>query len=167
MSKRGITPKKYLVLENIRSVHNVGSIFRTADAIGVEKIYLIGYTPAPLDRFGKVRSDLHKSALGAENEIKWENIKEENTVELLSKLKKEGIRIIALEQDVTSKNYKEINDFKNRNSVALVLGNEVEGVTDKILNVADQIMEIPMKGKKESLNVSVSAGIAMYAIFDI
>ena len=152
--------KKVIILDDIRSVFNVGSVFRTADALGVEKIFLCGTTPAPLDRFGRVRNDLAKVALGAEKNIAWEYAK--NTITILKKLKKEKFQIIAIEQDKRSI---DIQKVKAKNSVALVLGNEVDGIDKKILKCADVIAEIPMRGKKESLNVGVAFGIAGYVIF--
>ncbi len=154
-------PKKdiYLVLHNIRSLHNVGSVFRTADAAGVKKIYLTGYTPAPLDRFGKIRPEIKKTALGAEKFVKWEHYK--NISILLKKLKKEKIRLIAVEQDNKAVNYK---NLKINYPLALIFGNEVRGLSQQILKKCDKIVEIPMHGKKESLNVSVAAGIVLFSL---
>lgn len=153
--------KLVLVLDNIRSVHNVGAIFRTADAAGVDKIYLCGYTPTPLDRFGRVRKDLHKAALGAEKTVTWEAC---HDISIQAReLKKEGYIIVALEQDPNSVDYK---IFKPKGKVALVLGNEIDGVSREVLELADKIIEIPMKGKKESLNVSVAAGVALFHLAD-
>lgn len=151
-----------LILDNIRSVENVGAIFRTADAVGIDKIYLCGITPCPTDRFGKKRNDLAKSALGAEEFVNWEYI--ENILTLVKKLKKENYKIIALEQDKKSKHYSKIK-LNNRN--AFVLGNEVDGVNKNILKIVDEIAEIPMRGEKESLNVSVATGVFLYGILKI
>ena len=153
--------KKVVVLDNIRSVHNVGSIFRTSDALGIDKIYLCGCTPTPIDRFGRDRKDLAKVALGAEKDIKWEYAKD--TAELIKKLKKEKYQIITVEQAENSVDYKKI---RPSNQVALVMGEEVKGMTKKVLELADIIAEIPMHGNKESLNVSVAFGIAGYRIFE-
>lgn len=153
--------KTYLILHNIRSTHNVGSIFRTADAVGATKIYLTGYTPAPLDRFGRPRKDIAKVALGAQMSVLWEHFP--NIKTLLKKFKEEKIEIIALEQAENSIDYK---TFKPRNSLALILGNEVGGIEKSILKLCDKVIEIPMSGEKESLNVSVSAGIALFRIID-
>ncbi len=150
-----------LVLDNIRSAHNVGAIFRTADAAGVEKIYLIGTTPAPIDRFGRTRPDIQKTALGAEKSVAWEHVS--NTEPFLKQLKKEGVTILALEQHEKSKDYKKI---KLKGATALIVGNEVEGIPESILKKADHIIEIPMRGKKESLNVSVATGIALFRLLD-
>ena len=159
----------YLVLDNIRSAYNVGSIFRTADGAGVSKIFLCGYTPTPIrfERFdlgSSKRSNLEenkiaKTSLGAEKYVPWEQYKQ--TWRLLEKLKKDEISIIALEQTKKSIDYRK---FKPKFPLALVLGNEVGGLSKKILKYADKIIEIPMRGKKESLNVSVAAGIALYEI---
>lgn len=149
----------YLVLHNIRSVYNTASIFRTADGAGVKKIYLTGYTPKPIDEFKKIRIDFHKISLGAENNVKWEYKRDINKI--IDSLKKEGINFIALEQSKISINYKK---FKPKFPCALIAGNEVNGITKKILNKCDAIIEIPMAGEKESLNVSVAAGIAAYEI---
>lgn len=151
-----------LILHNIRSVENVGAIFRTADAAGINKIYLVGYTPAPLDRFGRKRKDLAKSALGAEEFVKWEQKK--NILPLLAKLKQEKYFVIAVEQDKKSVDYKKVK-IKNKN--AFIVGAEVEGIPQNILKKCDIIAEIPMRGKKESLNVSVATGIVLFNILKI
>jgi tRNA G18 (ribose-2'-O)-methylase SpoU len=159
--------KTVLVLPDIRSLHNVGSIFRTADAAGVSRILITGYTPCPTDAFGRARKEIAKTALGAELSIPWEYIKQ--TKKAISKLKEEGYRIIALEQDKKSKGYRDEGVIRHAtsSSVALVLGNEVEGVSRSILKECDDIVEIPMRGKKESLNVSVALGIALFGILDL
>ena len=150
-----------LILHNIRSVHNVGSIFRTADAAGISKILLSGYTPAPLDRFNLPRKDFAKVSLGAEKTIPWQQTK--TFAQAVKLLKKENYFIAAIEQDKRSTPLFEFTPPKNQ-SLALVLGNEVRGVSPSSLKLCDAILEIPMRGKKESLNVSVSAGIAMYTL---
>lgn len=150
-----------LVLDNIRSVHNVGSIFRTADAAGVSKIYLCGTTPSPIDRFGRKRSDIHKSALGAEEYLDWEYV--ENTEDLIKKLRKDRFSVIALEQDERSMDYKKVAPGQN---TAVILGPEVTGISKEILDLCDIIAEIPMKGKKESLNVSVATGVLLFNLMD-
>ena len=151
-----------IVLDNIRSVYNVGSIFRTADAAGVDIIYLCGYTPQPIDRFGRARADLAKVALGAEKTIEWKHF--ENTTETLKKLKENNFTIIAIEQAENSTDYKKV---KVSEQTAFVFGNEPNGISKEVLEKCDIIAEIPMKGEKESLNVSVSAGIALFRILDI
>ncbi len=147
------------ILLDIRSVENVGAMFRTADAVGVDKIYLVGYTPTPLDRFGRKRGDMAKSALGAEELVPWEHIK--SITPLLSKLRKQGFQTIAIEQAKNSINYKKV---KSKAKNAFIVGNEVSGIPKNILNKCNLIAEIPMRGGKESLNVATSFGIALYGI---
>ena len=148
------------VLVDIRSALNVGSIFRTADAAGFEKVYLTGITPEPIDQFGRPRSDIAKVALGAEKSLAWEKAK--TPARLIEKLKKNGYFILALEQSDRSLSF---NKFKPKTEkLALLLGNEVTGLPKKILALADAAIEIPMLGKKESLNVSVAFGIAAYQL---
>lgn len=151
------------ILHNIRSNHNVGSIFRTADAVGCQKLYLCGITPAPIDRFGLPNKALAKVALGAEKTVLWEQAK--STLAVLEKLKQGGYTIIAIEQDkkaisLFSQSLKRLAKRK----IALILGAEVDGLPPKILAKADVIVEIPMRGKKESLNVAVAFGIAVYQL---
>lgn len=151
-----------LILHDIRSSENVGAMFRTADAAGVGKIYLTGYTPTPLDRFGRINKKVAKAALGAERDVLWE--KNESISLLLKQLKKNKVTIIALEQDTKAIDYKKV---KTTGDTALIVGNEVDGVSKDALKMCDQIVEIPMKGKKESLNVSVALGIALFRILHI
>lgn len=151
----------YVILNDIRSIHNVGSIFRTSDAVGVSKIFLTGYTPTPHDRFGRPRKDLAKVALGAEESIPWEY--EKSALALIKKLKKEGVMVVAIEQSSRSVNYKKV---VIKYPVAFVYGNEVDGIAPSILKECDAVAEIPMAGKKESLNVSVSAGITLFGMLD-
>jgi 23S rRNA (guanosine2251-2'-O)-methyltransferase len=148
-----------LILPDIRSALNVGAIFRTADAIGISKIYLTGYTPRPTDKFGRIQKDIAKSALGAETWVPWEY--NEDLIKLISKLKKDGFKII--EQDKKAVDYKKI---KIIDKLALIVGREVEGLDKKTLKKCDSIIHIPMYGKKESLNVSVATGIALYRLLD-
>ena len=150
---------KILILPDIRSAINVGAIFRTADAIGVDKIYLVGVTPRPTDKFGRIQKDIAKSALGAETWIDWEY--KEKIIPLINKLKKEGYQIVAIEQDNKSVDYRKI---KAKSKIAIILGEEVKGIPKKILSKCDTIAEIPMYGKKESLNVSVACGIVLFRI---
>ena len=154
-----------VILHNIRSLHNVGSIFRTADAAGVKKIYLTGITPAPLDRLGKPRPQLTKVSLGAENNISWDSSANSPRAvrRLLDKLRNEKFKIYAIEQSKKSMPYYKLNlNGKRPSDIALVLGNEVKGIPKSILNLSDKILEIPMAGKKESLNVSVAFGIVAF-----
>ncbi len=150
-----------LILHNIRSNHNVGSIFRTADGAGVSKVYLTGYTPAPLDQFKRLNAEIAKTALGAEQTIEWE--KREDVTNLITELKKAGYQIWALEQSDKSIDYREV---KLSEKTALIVGNEVEGVEGEVLNMCDQIIEIPMRGSKESLNVAVATGVAIFKLLD-
>lgn len=151
-----------LVLHNIRSAYNVGAIFRTADACGIGMIYLVGYTPAPIDEFGRINSGIAKSAIGAEKTVPWKKVK--NIGPVLTKLKKEKFQIIAIEQSKNSVDYKKI---KSKFPCAFILGEEVSGLTKNILDKCDVVAEIPMKGQKESLNVSVAAGVALFRILEI
>ena len=151
----------YLILDNIRSVHNVGSIFRTAETIGVTKIYCVGATPTPIDRFNRKRKDFAKVALGAEDLVPWEY--SDQPIALAERLKKEGFQIIAVEQTASSIDYRKV---KVNRKTAVVFGNEVEGVSEPLLKLADMVAEISLKGKKESLNVSVAAGISLFAFFE-
>ncbi len=150
-----------LILENIRSSHNVGAIFRTADAVGISKIYLAGYTPAPLDRFGRERTDVAKSALGAEKSIPWQQVSLVGP--LLTALKEDGYIVVALEQTLNSVDYKTIAPSEK---VAVIVGNEIDGVSKEALALADLVAEIPMCGEKESLNVSVATGVLLFRLFD-
>lgn len=146
-----------LVLPNIRSCHNVGAMFRTADAFNISKLYLVGYTATP----PKIQID--KVSLGAETWMPWE--KWEDLRGLVTELKEQGYAIVGLEKNDESK---EIGNLKleidNDQSIALIVGNEVDGIDDTILDMCDHIVHIPMLGKKESLNVSIAAGVAMYAL---
>ncbi len=160
-----------ILLFNIRSLHNVGSIFRTADATGFKKIYLCGITPTPLDRFGDKRKELSKVALGAEDFVAWEKIGDspssKATIALIKKLKKENYKIIAVEQNKKSISCEKLSSIKKNTHLALIVGDEVRGVSKSILNQCDKIVEIPMYGKKESLNVSVAFGIVAYRLAEI
>jgi tRNA G18 (ribose-2'-O)-methylase SpoU len=147
-----------VLLHNIRSTHNVGSIFRTADAGGVRAVYFSGYTPTPYDQFGKKRNDIAKTALGAEESIHSEQV-DPNT--LIAHLRAEGFQIFALEQSEDSVDYK---DVKVKEKVLLIVGNEVRGISSSLRAKADTTIEIPMHGTKESLNVSVAFGIALFQI---
>jgi tRNA G18 (ribose-2'-O)-methylase SpoU len=151
-----------LILYNIRSVQNVGSIFRTADAAGISHIYIVGYTPTPIDRFGRKRADMAKTSLGAETTVSWS---QEKTIQsVCEKLRAEKYTIVALEQSPKSIDYKK---YKSDKPIALIVGNEVTGIEQSVLNEVDTIVEIPMAGSKESLNVAVAAGIAIFRLLDI
>jgi 23S rRNA (guanosine2251-2'-O)-methyltransferase len=154
-----------VILENIRSVHNVGSIFRTADALGAEKVYCCGITPGPLDRFKNVRTDFAKVALGAERSVRWEaGLKIKETI---GALKKDGWCIFAIEQAKNSILYYKAFDAEKSNAkIAFILGTETDGILPATLALADKVVEIPMHGKKESLNVAVAFGIVAFRLRD-
>ena len=147
----------HVILENVRSAHNVGSIFRTVDGAGVRKLYLAGYTPAPIDRFGRERAPLAKTALGATKTVSYEPV--DDIGALIRRLKKEGVTIVAVEQGTGAIDYREKTLPSN---VAFVFGNEVTGVSAGVLQEADHVIHIPLVGAKESLNVSVCAGIILF-----
>ena len=157
--------KFYLILHNIRSAYNVGAIFRTADGAGVDHIYLTGYTPLPPDESQiyttKAERKIIKTALGAHEYVSWSGHK--NIEDVFIKMRKENVQIVALEQTQKSVDYKK---FIPTQSIALVLGNEPVGIDEQILSLCDTIIDIPMRGRKKSLNVSVAAGVAIYELID-
>jgi tRNA G18 (ribose-2'-O)-methylase SpoU len=143
-----------VVLDNVRSSNNVGSIFRTSDALLVNKIFLCGITAQPPNK------EIHKTALGAENSVDWEYYK--TTIEAIELLKKDGYTIIGIEQ---VENSISLPDYSpNKEKLALVLGNEVKGVQQSIIDICDSNIEIPQYGTKHSFNISVSAGIVLWDI---
>ncbi len=148
---------KYLILSDVRSAYNVGAMFRTADAAGVNKIFLTGYTPAPIDRFGRVQPEIEKTSLGASSFVPWEQREDEE--ELIAELTLQGVTVVAVEQASAAI---PLTTFSVPEKVAYVLGNEVDGVSAATLEKVAMIVYIPMFGQKESLNVSVAAGIIMY-----
>jgi tRNA G18 (ribose-2'-O)-methylase SpoU len=150
-----------LVLHDIRSAQNVGSLFRTSDALGISKIYLSKITPCPIDRFGRNRNDIAKTALGAEKSISWEQY--EDIFSVLEKYKTQGYFIVAIEQSKNSIDYKKV---LAQEKMLFILGNEVEGLSSEILEKVDIVAEIPMAGDKESLNVSVAGGVALFRILN-
>ena len=158
MEKREV----FVLLHNIRSAYNVGSIFRTADALGVSKIYLSGYSPTPLDKFGKARKDIAKVALGAEKSVAWQYVK--NPKKILTEMKKEKFQIVVLEQAENSVDYKKV---KIKYPVLFLVGNEVGGVEKSLLKECDIVAEIPIVGEKESLNVSVAFGVGLFEMLKI
>lgn len=145
-----------VVLDNIRSLNNIGSVFRTADALLLEKIYLCGITATPPHK------DLHKTALGAEDAVPWEYF--EHTEEAILQLKKEGYKVFTIEQTKNSQLLSKIKLAKTE-KYALVFGNEVKGVQQSIVDMSNQVVEIPQKGTKHSLNISVSVGIVLWECF--
>jgi tRNA G18 (ribose-2'-O)-methylase SpoU len=154
-------PEIVLIVHNIRSIHNVGSIFRTAEGFGISKIYLSGYTPSPDSGLPHVRAkiaeQLHKTALGAEDLIKFSYHKNINA--LIDTLKKSGYQLVGLEQDERAI---KLPNYKPTGKVALLLGEEVHGITQQLRDLCDELIEIPMNGQKESFNVAVATGIALY-----
>ena len=156
----------YLLLDNIRSVYNVGSLFRTAETLGITEIYLAGCTPAPIDRFGRARPDFAKVALRAEKTLAWKHIGDDSVAFIKSfakEVKKKAGRLvtIALEQGPRAVDYKDV-DAISQDTILVILGNEVDGVSSALIDAADIVADIPMKGKKESLNVSVALGVALF-----
>jgi len=154
-----------LVAHNLRSTHNVGSLLRTAEGLGVQKVILSGYTPHPMrdnDRrlphiAGKIAKDINKTALGAENLVKWEF--HADILPVIAKLKKDGYVVAALEQ---TDDAHLLHKYHPPNKIVIVLGREVEGIEPEILDACDTALEIPMFGKKESYNVVQAAAMALY-----
>jgi tRNA G18 (ribose-2'-O)-methylase SpoU len=153
------------LLHNIRSVHNVGSMFRTADGAGIRKLYLAGFTPTPLDRFGEYRKDMIKTALGAERMVPW--MHERSVGPMLRRLRKEGYAIVALEKRKGALSPAQARKKLGKRKICLVVGNEVAGLSPALCRAADIVVELPMHGEKESLNVSVAFGIAAYALMGL
>lgn len=141
-----------IILDDVRSMHNVGATFRTCDAFNIEAIYLCGYTPVPPHR------DIHKTALGATETVKWAHFP--NTIAAVTTAQQAGYKICAIEQVHSST---PLNEYKwHGDKIALVFGNEVEGVSDEVLKIADNCLEIPQWGSKHSLNISVSVGVVLW-----
>jgi len=153
----GSVKKRILIIHNVRSAHNVGSLFRTADGAGVEHIYCVGITPRPIDEFGRVNKEIAKTALGAEGSVPWTH--EKSCATLVHRVHKDGVTVIALEQ---SKKSEPLLSLKIPERWALVVGNEVDGIPSRDSAKCDIVADLPMRGVKESLNVSVAAGIALY-----
>lgn len=145
-----------VILDNIRSLNNIGSVFRTSDAFLIEKIYLCGITAKPPHK------DIHKTALGSTDTVVWEYVND--TVTLVEKLKAEGIKVISIEQ---AENATMLNDFtpQPQTTYAIVFGNEVKGVQQKVVDASDVVIEIPQYGTKHSLNISVSCGVVIWDLF--
>jgi 23S rRNA (guanosine2251-2'-O)-methyltransferase len=144
-----------LILDDVRSMHNVGSSFRTADAFSAEAIYLCGYTPAPPHR------DIHKTALGATETVAWRHFS--STIAAVTEVKGKGYKLYAVEQ---AKNSIPLQAFNwDRKPIALVFGNEVSGVNDEVLAQCDGVIEIPQEGAKHSLNISVTVGVVLWEFF--
>ncbi|MDD2745645.1 MAG: RNA methyltransferase [Candidatus Gracilibacteria bacterium] len=149
--------ERYLLLDNLRSLQNVGALFRTADGAGFSKIYLTGITPTP------PRKEISKTALGAELSVPWEWY--ENPIEILTLLRENSVQIIGLEQSPRSIPYTEL--ILNSKASCLILGNEISGVSQSLLQFSDTIIEIPMLGIKQSLNVGTAGGICMYHLLEL
>ncbi len=145
-----------IILDNIRSLNNIGSVFRTSDAFLIEKIYLCGITAQP------PHNDIRKTALGSTETVAWEYA--ENTLELVQKLKQGQIKIVSIEQ---AENATMLNDFKPQanEKYAFVFGNEVKGVAQNVVDASDVVIEIPQYGTKHSLNISVSCGVVIWDVF--
>ena len=153
--------KYYLILDNIRSSENVGALFRTADAVGITKVFLTGVTPTPIDRFGREQTKIAKAALGAELDIPWEHV--EKVEDAVARAKREGFTVFGLEQCEEAIDYKKCIP---QGDTAFLVGREVDGLSEELINLCDHVCVIPMKGNKESLNVSVAAGILLYRALD-
>jgi tRNA G18 (ribose-2'-O)-methylase SpoU len=151
--KKATKTPLFIILDNIRSLNNIGSVFRTADAFLVEKIYLCGITAKPPHK------DIHKTALGATESVDWEY--RESTVDLVEELQAKGVKVISIEQ---AENAKMLNDFSvgDTNTYALVFGNEVKGVSQEVVSKSDEVIEIPQFGTKHSLNIAVSTGVVVW-----
>jgi 23S rRNA (guanosine2251-2'-O)-methyltransferase len=145
-----------VVLDNIRSLNNIGSVFRTCDAFLIEKIYLCGITATPPHK------DIHKTALGSTESVDWEYA--ENTLNLINKLKIQNIKIVSIEQ---AENTTMLNNFtpQQLSTYAIVFGNEVKGVAQNVVDASDVVIEIPQFGTKHSLNISVSCGVVVWDLF--
>lgn len=145
-----------IVLDNIRSLNNIGSVFRTSDAFLIEKIYLCGITAKPPHK------DIHKTALGSTDSVDWEYI--DDTTELVKRLKAEDVTVISIEQ---AENSIMLNDFQTKKNIkyAVVFGNEVKGVSQTVVDQSDYVIEIPQFGTKHSLNISVSVGVVTWDLF--
>ncbi|MDG1954002.1 MAG: RNA methyltransferase [Polaribacter sp.] len=146
-----------VILDNIRSLNNVGSVFRTSDAFLIEKIYLCGITATPPNK------EIHKTALGATESVEWEYVKD--TFELVEKLKSEKVKVLSIEQ---AENSTMLNDFipEENQKYAVVMGNEVKGVQQEVVSASDYCIEIPQLGTKHSLNISVSCGVVLWDLFN-
>ena len=145
-----------VVLDDVRSVHNVGSVFRTADAFRIECIFLCGITAVPPS------AEMHKTALGAEFTVRWQYF--QSTMDAVQALKTEGYTVFSVEQTEGSTMLQEAY-FKSDSKYAIVLGNEVKGVNQEVIDISDGCLEIPQQGTKHSLNVSVAAGVVLWEIF--
>jgi tRNA G18 (ribose-2'-O)-methylase SpoU len=159
--EKGMQKDVRVLLHNIRSAHNVGSMLRTADALGMTRIYISGYSPCPIDRFGRVVKEIAKTALGAELSIPWEY--HEDPLDVIAALKQEGFVVVGIEQDARAQDYK---TYEPSEKTLVLVGSEVDGLSVELRQVCDVLLEIPMRGEKESLNVSVAFGVALFRMLD-
>lgn len=154
--------QRAILLHNVRSAHNVGSIFRTADGAGISHIYLSGYTPTPVDRFGREQKEIGKTALGAEKTVAWSYHTSPTSV--ITECKRRGWTVVGVEQDVRAVDYRV---YTVQGDTLFVFGNEVLGMSRALRDRCDDLVEIPMHGSKESLNVSVAAGIILFQFVSV
>ncbi|MFN3188228.1 MAG: TrmH family RNA methyltransferase [Candidatus Paceibacteria bacterium] len=152
-----LAQSQYIILDNIRSAHNVGAIFRTAEGAGVKKIYLCGYTPRPIDRFGRKVTEIQKTSLGASDMILWEAVDDVRL--LLGVLKSKGVQTVAVE---LGEGAVSLYEFTPARDVAYLFGNEITGITKEVCDLCDLKLQIPMRGEKESLNVATTVGIIVF-----
>jgi 23S rRNA (guanosine2251-2'-O)-methyltransferase len=145
-----------IILDNIRSLNNIGSVFRTSDGFLIEKIYLCGITATPPHK------DIHKTALGSTDTVDWEYV--ENTLDIVKQLRAENVKILSIEQ---AENATMLNEFtpQQQTKYAIIFGNEVKGVSQEVVNASDVVVEIPQYGTKHSLNISVSCGVVIWGLF--
>lgn len=155
----GMSKQMIVVLDTIRSAYNVGAIFRTCDGAGVQAVWLTGYTPAPTDRFGRQQPEIHKTSVGASQTVPWVQYKQVELIKELRIYQQQGFVVVAVEQTDTAVS---LPIWQVPEKVIYIFGNEIDGVAKELLAVADVDVDIPMYGQKESLNVSVSAGIILY-----
>jgi len=145
-----------VILDNIRSLNNIGSVFRTSDAFRIEKIYLCGYTAQPPHR------EIQKTALGATKSVEWEH--NEDILEVIKNLQSQKVKVVAIEQ---TENAIMLDKFRvnKKQKIAIIMGNEVQGVQQEVINICDNVIEIPQIGTKHSLNISVSCGVVLWDLF--
>jgi len=148
---------KYVILDSIRSAHNVGAIFRTCEAAGIDKIFLCGYTPAPIDRFGRTVKEIEKTSLGASAMVAWETT--DDIVDVIRRLQSQNVQVVAIELSSTATS---LYEFSPASDVAYVFGNEVTGIAPPVQALCDEIVYIPMQGQKESLNVATTVGVVLF-----
>ncbi|MEX2514586.1 MAG: TrmH family RNA methyltransferase [Candidatus Paceibacterota bacterium] len=149
------------ILHNIRSIYNVASIFRTADGLGVQQLILSGFTPAPVDRFGRDREKFQKVALGSELTVTWQQT--DDVFRKITELQDEGVEVLACEPTEAAIDYRTCDSNDN---ICLVFGSEPDGLPDDVIAACDRVIEIPMQGQKSSLNVSVAFGIISANLID-